>query len=933
MIVRYWAAAVARLTLLSGGRAGLGADRDLGELGTFHKWHKVEVVLAGPESSVTADPNPFEILVTVAFEGPGGTFKVPAFYDGDGRGGPSGNVWKARFSPNATGRWTFIASSGEPRLDGDHGSFTVDAAPGDAPAFFRWGRLQYAGGHYLKFADGGYWIKAGLDDPENFLGKPFGDWEGKKKIVDYLSGKGCNSIYVMTNTIAPGDEDDTWPWLGETPAAAKANSSRFDPARLARWDDFFAYCQMRNVVLHIVLLDDSAWHDFDHELYYREMIARFGYLPAIIWNIGEEAFEAYRKNEQQLELAALLRRLDPYRHPVTVHLGPDWPHMGSQDFDLTSIQTKPGGNSDFTTVTMPDLNAIVTTNRQASAAKGRPLAVMIDEAPGVNRVDEATRYKLRSAVLYPVFLGGGGFELHYRDQEMTPQALGPMLDDMRRARELVESLPFEQMAPRNELVSAAGGGLCLARPGAAYAIYLKDGGAAQLDLGGLAGAYQVKWFDVTRGTTAAGPVITGGGKRSLGTPPWSGDVACTVTPVADYFPPPDAQGGWRTPTSTEETRRIAGMDRQKLDEAFRIAEGSAKNGGLLVVRNGWLVYERYFGRGHREATPNLASCGKSFTSVAIGILMSERPELFPDGLDQRVFTPVYLPAEAFPLSDPAKADIRLGQLLAFTAGIRGNNPCFVNGAKVTIDPAGPDGYRSMIDAVALGRKDTTNDRGELISAATLWCQPGGGYSYASSSVHIASIIIRHVTGMELEEYVRTRMAEPMGWGRFGYGYRNAREVTHTPGAGGIAMRPTDVLRFGYMLLRQGRWSDRQIVPAEFVRRCGTESPYNPHYPYSLCFDVNTGGQIAEFPRDAYWKGGSGGHVIWVVPSLDLVVFNLAGRDEQYAEANTGLPAHPDAPDSDTRGNWKPTVRPEDAGPRQILRKVIESIVQPGPATE
>jgi len=42
-----------------------------------------------------------------------------------------------------------------------------------------------------------------------------------------------------------------------------------------------------------------------------------------------------------------------------------------------------------------------------------------------------------------------------------------------------------------------------------------------------------------------------------------------------------------------------------------------------VVRRGWLVYERYFGKGHREAIPNLASCGKSVTSIALGILLAD----------------------------------------------------------------------------------------------------------------------------------------------------------------------------------------------------------------------------------------------------------------------------------------------------------------------
>ena len=86
-------------------------------------------------------------------------------------------------------------------------------------------------------------------------------------------------------------------------------------------------------------------------------------------------------------------------------------------------------------------------------------------------------------------------------------------------------------------------------------------------------------------------------------------MARTQTPSsADYFPPPDANGGWRTLQSGEDIRRVAGVDRARLDRAFEYTKGASKNGGLLVVRRGWLVYERYFGKGHREATPNLASC-------------------------------------------------------------------------------------------------------------------------------------------------------------------------------------------------------------------------------------------------------------------------------------------------------------------------------------
>ncbi len=390
-----------------------------------------------------------------------------------------------------------------------------------------------------------------------------------------------------------------------------------------------------------------------------------------------------------------------------------------------------------------------------------------------------------------------------------------------------------------------------------------------------------------------------------------------------YFPSPDSNGGWRIPRDSDHAREVASINLDQLDEALTIAAASTKNGGLLIARNGWLVYEKYFGKGQREATPNLASCGKSITSIAVGILISQRPDLFPEGLDQRIYSPTYLPPMAFPLSDPRKKEIKLGHLLSMSAGIRGNNPAYVKQQPTTIEPAGPDGWQGLVDEIVLSRRDGES-RGAPVTTKTLWCSPGEGYSYATGSIHIASIVLRHVSGQELEDYVRKNLAQPLGWGRWGYGYKYAEDVTHTPGGGGIALRATDMLRFGYLLLNEGRWNDRQIVPAEYVQHCSSESRFNPHFPYSLQFKVNSTGLIADLPGDAYWKSGSGGHVLYVVPSLDLVVWKLGGRDGQYSTRDTGLPMPKPLEPTDDRSDWKATVD-ADTALADVLKKVIAAI--------
>ena len=47
----------------------------------------------------------------------------------------------------------------------------------------------------------------------------------------------------------------------------------------------------------------------------------------------------------------------------------------------------------------------------------------------------------------------------------------------------------------------------------------------------------------------------------------------------DYFPPPDAKGGWRTLSDPAKIAKTAGVDKQKLDEAFEYVQNTSRHGG------------------------------------------------------------------------------------------------------------------------------------------------------------------------------------------------------------------------------------------------------------------------------------------------------------------------------------------------------------------
>jgi CubicO group peptidase (beta-lactamase class C family) len=383
----------------------------------------------------------------------------------------------------------------------------------------------------------------------------------------------------------------------------------------------------------------------------------------------------------------------------------------------------------------------------------------------------------------------------------------------------------------------------------------------------------------------------------------------------DYFPSPDSEGGWRTLQDRTKIRKTTGIDTARLDQAFEYASRTSQHGGLLVVRHGYLVYERYYGKGNREANPAMASVGKAYTSIACGIMLKEKRDKIPLGLDQEVFNDRYLP-EALPLSDPRKAGIKLGHLLAMSSGMTDGGQGFQNG-EVRPTKAAP--------------RDPALSQDQSALRGAMWCGPGEGYTYSSQSSHVASIVLRHLVGMEMQQYLNEKLAKPMGWGR--WGYATGGKLEHTPGGGNIAVRSTDALRFGYLLLHGGRWGKQQLVPADYVALCSRPSPYNSHSPFSLQFEVNQDGHVAGAPRDAWFKSGAGGFGIVVIPSLDMVIYKMAGADTNYDPQFTQMPMLYKYDGS--RDGWKPPVHTQfsdgpvgvDDGLRRLIEMTVAAVVE------
>ncbi len=558
----------------------------------------------------------YRMTVTFQHESGQPEYRVPGYFAADGAAGASsatsGTKWRAHLSPDKPGKWNWRLSfvsgknvavddkaQGQPvaGCDGKSGTFEVGANDKQSPDFRALGRLEYVGKHYPRFAGtGDYFLKVGADSPETFLAysdfdgtetkkvplktwKPHvRDWkdgdptwkDGKGKgmigAINYLSSKGVNSISFMPYN-AGGDGDNVWPFI------ARDDKFHCDCSKLDQWGIVFEHAQTRGLFLHFKLQEqenddnrlgaksddgkaptslDGGKLGFERKLYLRELIARYGHLLALNWNLGEENTQS---TAEQKDMAQYIADTDPYAHAIVVHTFPN-----KQDDIYTPLL---GKNSALTGASLQNAwNAAHQRTHKwvtESAKAGKPWIVANDEQGPASlgvppdagyaghdgvAIDKKgkgkgyTAHDIRKLTLWGTLTAGGAGVEYYFGYQLPQNDLN--CEDF-RSRDKTwdygrialgffrdQKLPVTEMTNRDELVGNpdhANTRFCLAKPGEVYVVYLPTGGSCDLDLTGVAGAFEVNWFNPRSG----GPLqpgslkqIKGGLAQSLGVPPADG---------------------------------------------------------------------------------------------------------------------------------------------------------------------------------------------------------------------------------------------------------------------------------------------------------------------------------------------------------------------------------------------------------------------------
>ena len=189
----------------------------------------------------------------------------------------------------------------------------------------------------------------------------------------------------------------------------------------------------------------------------------------------------------------------------------------------------------------------------------------------------------------------------------------------------------------------------------------------------------------------------------------------------------------------------------------------------LVMRDGRMVYQRAVGWADKEAgrrmTPDaifrIASQSKALTSTAILALVEEGKIGLEDPVSRYIpqfaHTTVAIRSDTGRVIMPAKRAITIRDLLTHTAGI-----------SYGTDPLVAPLYAAKGLGPAAGWGWYTADKNEPICAtierlATLpfVAQPGEAFVYGYNT-DILGCVVERASGLALDEFIRTRITEPLG---------------------------------------------------------------------------------------------------------------------------------------------------------------------------
>jgi CubicO group peptidase (beta-lactamase class C family) len=300
---------------------------------------------------------------------------------------------------------------------------------------------------------------------------------------------------------------------------------------------------------------------------------------------------------------------------------------------------------------------------------------------------------------------------------------------------------------------------------------------------------------------------------------------------------------------------------------------------IVVLHNGRIVYERYFGVMQQHIPHMTMSVTKSFFGTLAAILVAEGK------LDPTALVTKYIPE----LRDSAFGDATVRQVLDMTTGIKYSEDYtdpsaeiyqHVRAGSVFPRPADYDGPKTFYEFLLTLKKEGEH---------------GQAFSYKTVNSDVLGWLIRRVTGQSVGEFLSERIWQKIGAEEDGYMLVDT--VGNEFAGGGFNATARDMARFGEMMRMGGRFNGQQVVPAaaveDITRGASTEDFAKAGYKTLPGWSYRDQWWVSHDDHGVYAARGIHGQTIYIDPKAGMVIARLASFP-LAANANidpTSLPAY------------------------------------------
>lgn len=293
--------------------------------------------------------------------------------------------------------------------------------------------------------------------------------------------------------------------------------------------------------------------------------------------------------------------------------------------------------------------------------------------------------------------------------------------------------------------------------------------------------------------------------------------------------------------------------------------------GIIVLHEGRVVYERYFGVLRPEGQHAAMSVTKTFVGTLAALLVAEG-QLDPE---RKVAT--YVPE----LQASAFGDATVRQVMDMTTGIRFSEDYADPKAEVWAHavagnplpkPADYTGPRSCYEFLQTVQPEGTH---------------GEAFHYRTANTDALGWILARVSGQSVAQLLETRIWRKLGAEQDAY---MTVDATGTPFAGGglnVGLR--DLARFGEMIRNDGYYNGQQIVAREAIadiRRGGNREAFaKVGYDLLQGWSYRSMWWVMHNEDGAFMARGVHGQALYINPRAQVVIVRLASHPVAANAAN------------------------------------------------